>query len=179
MDGKGLRGVAGQRAGRSTCSPHWSTSPPPCQGRRPRHRTDRTTAKTTIKTFCSVTSRAAEQASPAQPTKLIKGHWQVKALHLHRVRDTTFTDDASRHYRALLFVNGWQLGRYINDVGPQHTFPIPPGILRTGGRNTIAIAVWNEDSAGGGLGRVTLQRYANLATSLRASDVPSPGRRTR
>lgn len=96
MDGKGLRGVAGQRAGRSTCSPHWSTSPPPCQGRRPRHRTDRTTAKTTIKTFCSVTSRAAEQASPAQPTKLIKGHWQVKALHLHRVRDTTFTDDASQ-----------------------------------------------------------------------------------
>ncbi|GAA4614281.1 beta-galactosidase [Actinoallomurus liliacearum] len=85
----------------------------------------------------------------------------------------TFTDDPSRHYRALLFVNGWQLGRYINDVGPQHTFPIPPGILRTDGRNTLAIAVWNVDDATGGLGQVGLRQYADLATSLRASDVPA------
>jgi beta-galactosidase GanA len=65
-------------------------------------------------------------------------------LHLPKNQDVplgvTFTDDASRHYRALLFVNGWQLGRYVNDVGPQHTFPVPPGILRTDGRNTLAIA---------------------------------------
>jgi beta-galactosidase len=83
----------------------------------------------------------------------------------------TFTDDPSRHYRALLFVNGWQLGRYVNDVGPQHTFPIPPGILRTDGRNTLAIAVWNEDDSTGGLGQVGLQQYADLATSLRVSNV--------
>jgi beta-galactosidase GanA len=79
----------------------------------------------------------------------------------------TFTDDPARHYRALLFVNGWQLGRYINDVGPEHTFPVPPGILRTDGRNTLAIAVWNEDASTGGLGDVRLDRLANLATSLR------------
>ncbi len=83
----------------------------------------------------------------------------------------TFADDASRHYRALLFVNGWQVGRYVNDVGPQHTFPVPPGILRTDGSNTIAIAVWNQDASTGGLGTVRLEPYANLATSLRVTDV--------
>ncbi|MCW2944722.1 MAG: beta-galactosidase [Actinoallomurus sp.] len=92
-------------------------------------------------------------------------------LHLPKNQDVplgvTFTDDPSRHYRALLFVNGWQLGRYVNDVGPQHTFPVPPGILRTDGRNTLAIAVWNEDETTGGLGGVTLEEYADLATSLR------------
>ena len=87
----------------------------------------------------------------------------------------TFTDDSSHHYRALLFVNGWQFGNYINDVGPQHSFPIPAGILNTTGQNTIAIAVWNEDAGSGGLGAVQLQQYANLSTSLRVSTVNSPG----
>jgi beta-galactosidase GanA len=77
------------------------------------------------------------------------------------------TDDPARHYRALIYVNGWLIGRYINDVGPQRSFPVPPGILRTDGRNTIAIAVWNTDTRTGGLGRVTLDRYGNHATSLR------------
>ncbi|HEY7486780.1 MAG TPA: beta-galactosidase [Streptosporangiaceae bacterium] len=86
----------------------------------------------------------------------------------------TFSDDPARHYRALLFVNGWQLGRYINDVGPQRTFPVPPGILRTNGSNTIALAVWSEDGTTGGLGSVKLEQYANLATSLKVSDVASP-----
>jgi beta-galactosidase len=62
-----------------------------------------------------------------------------------------------------------RLGRYINHVGPQHTFPIPPGILRTDGRNTLAIAVRNEDDAGG---QVTLRQNADPATRLRVSDVP-------
>src|SRR5664280_145734 len=44
-------------------------------------------------------------------------------------------------YRALIFVNGWNLGQYINDVGPQHTFVLPNGILDPNGTNTLAIAV--------------------------------------
>jgi beta-galactosidase GanA len=87
------------------------------------------------------------------------------------------TDDPARHYRALLFVNGWQVGRYINHVGPQRTFPVPPGILRTNGANTLAIAVWSEDGGAGGtggLGQVTLDQYANLATGLKVSNVSSP-----
>jgi beta-galactosidase GanA len=84
-------------------------------------------------------------------------------------------DDPSRHYRALIFVNGWQIGRYINDLGPQRTFPVPTGILRPNGSNTIAIAVWSLDGSTGGLGQVSLEAYATIASSLAVSDVASPG----
>jgi beta-galactosidase GanA len=86
----------------------------------------------------------------------------------------TFSDDTSRHYRAQLFVNGWQFGRYINHVGPQRTFPIPAGILRTNGSNTLALAVWSEDGQTGGLGNVKLEQYANLAGGVKVSNVASP-----
>ena len=84
-------------------------------------------------------------------------------------------DDPSRHYRAQIFVNGWQLGRYVNDLGPQHSFPIPAGILRPNGTNTIAIAVWNTDATSGGLGTVSLESYGSQASPLRVGAVASPG----
>jgi beta-galactosidase GanA len=86
-----------------------------------------------------------------------------------------FTDDPGRHYRVLIFVNGWNLGQYVNDVGPQHVFVLPEGILRHRGENTIALAVWSDDAASGGLGQVSLEPLGNTATSLRVRDVPSPG----
>lgn len=84
-------------------------------------------------------------------------------------------DDHGRRYRAQIFVNGWLVGRYINHVGPQTSFAVPPGILHARGQNTLAIAVWNEDASSGGLGRVSLEAYGNYATSLRVRDVDSPG----
>ncbi|MBX6354430.1 MAG: beta-galactosidase [Micromonosporaceae bacterium] len=100
------------------------------------------------------------------------------ALDLPKGRDIPIgikiSDDPARHYRALIFVNGWQVGRYLNDVGPQRSFPVPTGILRPNGTNTIAIAVWSLDGTTGGLGQVSLEAYANLASSLTVSDVPSP-----
>jgi beta-galactosidase GanA len=87
------------------------------------------------------------------------------------------TDDPARHYRALIYLNGWLVGRYVNDVGPQRSFPVQPGMLRTDGRNTLAIAVWNTDASTGGLGTVSLEQYGNHRTSLRVSDVDSPGYR--
>ena len=59
-----------------------------------RRRTCRKTGKTTIKTVYAVTSLTADQASPAQLATLIRGHWQVEALH--HVRDVTFAEDASQ-----------------------------------------------------------------------------------
>ncbi|HEX3490404.1 MAG TPA: beta-galactosidase, partial [Streptosporangiaceae bacterium] len=32
-------------------------------------------------------------------------------------------------YRAFIYVNGWLIGRYVNNVGPQHQFYVPAGIL--------------------------------------------------
>jgi NPCBM/NEW2 domain/Beta-galactosidase jelly roll domain/NPCBM-associated, NEW3 domain of alpha-galactosidase len=99
-------------------------------------------------------------------------------LHLPAAQDTslglTITDDPSHRYRAELYVNGWLIGNYVNYLGPQHSFPIPNGILRTDGRNTIAIAVWNLDGTTGGLGQVSLTNYGSYASSLRVADVHSP-----
>ncbi|WWC95589.1 hypothetical protein V866_002454 [Kwoniella sp. B9012] len=48
--------------------------------------------------------------------------------------------------RGQLFVNGWQLGRFYGDLGPQYRFPIPPGILAQG-NNTIAISLFGYDKS--------------------------------
>uniref|UniRef100_UPI000D1BA3BF ISAs1 family transposase n=1 Tax=Streptomyces sp. SM11 TaxID=565557 RepID=UPI000D1BA3BF len=58
-----------------------------------RRRTNRTTGKTTITTIYAVTSLAPEQAAADRIAELIRGHWQVEALH--HVRDVTFAEDAS------------------------------------------------------------------------------------
>lgn len=58
-----------------------------------RRRANRTTGKTTIKTIYAVISLAPEQATASQLAELIRGHWQVEALH--HVRDVTFAEDAS------------------------------------------------------------------------------------
>lgn len=58
-------------------------------------------------------------------------------------------DRSAARYRALFYVNGWQFGQYVNTVGPQHVFPIPPGIMNLDGRNTIAMAIWSLDADAG------------------------------
>ncbi len=70
--------------------------------------------------------------------------------------------DATFKYQALIYVNGWLIGRYWNTVGPQTTFSIPSGLL-VSGRNTVAIAVWGLDAQSGGLGTVTLTPYGVYA----------------
>ncbi len=81
--------------------------------------------------------------------------------------------DAARHYRALIFVNGWQFGRYISSLGPQHVFVLPPGILNPHGTNSIAIASWSTGYSGG-LGQVRLVELGNYRTSMRSPLVRSP-----
>ncbi len=100
-------------------------------------------------------------------------------LNLPKGQDTslglTFTDDPSRKYRATIFVNGWQVGNYVNYLGPQHSFPVPNGILNPDGDNSIAIAVWNLDGSTGGLGKVALTDYGSYASSLKVRQNTSPG----
>ncbi|MFG1646581.1 beta-galactosidase [Amycolatopsis sp. NPDC049252] len=100
-------------------------------------------------------------------------------LDLPRGQDTslglTITDDPGRQYRALLFVNGWQLGQYVNYLGPQHSFPIPNGVLNPNGHNTIAIAVWNLDGSTGGLGSVAWTNYGSHRSPLVVRQNASPG----
>jgi Beta-galactosidase jelly roll domain/NPCBM-associated, NEW3 domain of alpha-galactosidase len=78
-------------------------------------------------------------------------------------------------YRAFIFVNGWLIGRYIDNVGPQDKFYVPAGILNDHGANTLAIAVWSLDATSGGLPAVSLVAAGNQASPVQAQPVDSPG----
>jgi beta-galactosidase GanA len=78
-------------------------------------------------------------------------------------------------YRAFIYVNGWLIGRYVNNDGPQHQFYVPAGILNDDGSNTLAIAVWGLDQAGGGLDAVSLVAAGDQAGGAGIAPVASPG----
>jgi hypothetical protein len=67
------------------------------------------------------------------------------------------------------------MGNYVNYVGPQHSFPVPNGIINPHGKNTIALAVWNLDGSTGGLGTVSLVDYGSYTSPLQVGMVDSPG----
>jgi beta-galactosidase GanA len=81
---------------------------------------------------------------------------------------------AGVHDRVLIFLNGWNVGQYVSDLGPQTDFPLPAGILRADGENTLALAVWSPNPGQGGLGAVSLVQKGNRASGLRIGDVPAP-----
>jgi hypothetical protein len=63
---------------------------------------------------------------------------------------------SDRDNRALIFINGWNMGQFIAHVGPQRVFVIPPGILNAQGENTIALAVTTDGQTGNALEPVRL-----------------------
>jgi len=71
------------------------------------------------------------------------------------IGDPTVVQAATR-YRALIFLNGWNRGQHIADVGPQNTFVLPTGILKPNGPNTLTLAVTSDGGPGNGLEHVTL-----------------------
>ncbi|ORZ03961.1 glycoside hydrolase superfamily [Syncephalastrum racemosum] len=74
----------------------------------------------------------------------------------------TFEDKSEQRYRALVFVNGWQLGRYANDLGPQKTYYLPEGIVNVNnGENTLAVAVIPLDESSQ-IGTLSLEPYLVL-----------------
>jgi beta-galactosidase len=91
-------------------------------------------------------------------------------LDLPKGQDTSlgiaFDDPPGRHYRAILFVNGWQMGNYIAELGPQRRFPIPNGVIDPHGTNSITIAVWKTDDTPGGLGAVSLVDYGSVTSPI-------------
>jgi beta-galactosidase GanA len=85
-------------------------------------------------------------------------------------------DDPARAYRVQIFLNGWNMGQYINDVGPQHTFVLPNGILRTRGTNTLALAVLADGTTESGPRDVRLTLLGSAAGGVPVTPVASPGR---
>jgi beta-galactosidase GanA len=88
----------------------------------------------------------------------------------------TLEDDRYRAYRAQIFLNGWNMGQYINNVGPQHTFVLPNGILRTRGTNTLALAVLSEFTSLSGPGKASLTLLGRATGGVPVTQVASPGR---
>jgi len=67
------------------------------------------------------------------------------ALDLPRGQDTSvalhFGAAPSLGYRVILYLNGWNLGQYGAEIGPQTNFVLPAGLLHEHGNNTLALAV--------------------------------------
>jgi beta-galactosidase GanA len=74
----------------------------------------------------------------------------------------TISDEASKSYRAQIFLNGWNVGQYVNGVGPQSTFVLPTGLLNLTTTNTLAIALLAGGSTGG-LGSLSLTNLGTVA----------------
>jgi beta-galactosidase GanA len=85
------------------------------------------------------------------------------------------SDPPSKSYRAQIFLNGWNVGQYISNVGPQTTFVLPDGLLRSRGTNTLAIAVLADGTSGtGGLGTVSLASLGTVTGGVPVAPVLSP-----
>jgi Beta-galactosidase jelly roll domain len=79
---------------------------------------------------------------------------------------------SSGPWRALVFLNGWNVGQYLNQRGPQHDFALPAGLLRQRGENTLALAVIAQDDAV--VGPVQLVTMGNHRGGVPVRAVPAP-----
>jgi len=78
------------------------------------------------------------------------------------------------NYRVQIYLNGWQIGKYINNIGPQTLFVLPAGIIRRHSTNTIALSLWSLDGAGASIAGLQLVADGIFSTSLTIDDYASP-----
>ncbi|KAJ7176384.1 glycoside hydrolase family 35 protein [Mycena crocata] len=88
-----------------------------------------------------------------------------------------FALDSAAPYRTLIYVNGWQFGRFLSSLGPQVSYPIPEGILNHHGTNEILISLWALNASGAKMSKLELNKRASLTSSKLATVaiVPAPG----
>jgi len=60
-------------------------------------------------------------------------------------------------YRAQIYVNGFQYGKYVSNIGPQLSFPVPQGIWNYNGNNRLAVSLWALTNQGARLEGFALQ----------------------
>jgi beta-galactosidase GanA len=86
-----------------------------------------------------------------------------------------FGGPVGQGYRVQIFLNGWNLGQYGGDIGPQTDFTLPAGLLRQHGQNTLALAVVARQAASPA--PVSLVAVADSRGGVPVSDVPAPSYR--
>ncbi|EED13499.1 beta-galactosidase, putative [Talaromyces stipitatus ATCC 10500] len=74
--------------------------------------------------------------------------------------NTTSNDSSPASFRSEMFINGWQFGKYVNNVGPQVRYPVPEGILNYNGTNYFALTIWSTSSSAFSLAGLQLQADA-------------------
>ncbi|RDW80818.1 putative beta-galactosidase [Coleophoma crateriformis] len=79
----------------------------------------------------------------------------------------TTIDGAVADYRAQLWVNGYQFGKYTNNIGPQTNYPVPQGILNYHGKNWLAVEIWAQQANGAHLSNFSLVAGTPVLTSLK------------
>ena len=94
------------------------------------------------------------------------------------------TGDASSvpDYRVQLYVNGYQFGKYVNNIGPQTSFPVPEGILNYQGTNYLALSLWALGAAGAKIQNIELvptgliqSGYGRIALASMSAYTPRVG----
>ena len=68
--------------------------------------------------------------------------------------------------RVMIWVNGYQYGKFVPHIGPQTRFPVPPGVINNRGLNTLALSLWAMTDAGAKLNGVSLFSYGAYQTDF-------------
>lgn len=74
--------------------------------------------------------------------------------------------NATRNYRAQLYVNGYQFGKFVHNIGPQTSFPVPQGILDHCGPNYLGLSLWALDEHGAKIESLELTSAACVQTGF-------------
>lgn len=125
-------------------------------------------------------SARPDAAPPAPGTYWLRTHVRLDLPRGHDVQlglafGDTSTPRSDRANRALIFVNGWNMGQFAANVGPQRVFVIPPGIIDPDGENTIALAVTTDGKAENALEPVRLVVLRAVRGGVPVEVVASPG----
>ncbi|KAF8882056.1 glycoside hydrolase family 35 protein [Gymnopilus junonius] len=78
------------------------------------------------------------------------------------------------NFRAQIYLNGWQVGKYINNIGPQTLFVLPAGILLRNSTNTLAISLWSLDGKGASLAGLSFVTDGIFESSFPFADYLAP-----
>ncbi|KAG8727773.1 hypothetical protein FRC10_005653, partial [Ceratobasidium sp. 414] len=99
----------------------------------------------------------------------IKAYKTKFTLNMDQATDASiafrFERTPSSNYRVMLYVNGWQFGRFTSNFGPQTVYPIPEGILNHRGENDVLMTLWSLDNSGAKVANVELVSTSVVSSS--------------
>ncbi|KAF9048348.1 glycoside hydrolase family 35 protein [Hymenopellis radicata] len=90
------------------------------------------------------------------------------------VRLSITPSDITSNFRVQIYLNGWQVGKYINNIGPQTVFVLPASILRKSSLNTLALSLWSLDGSGATIAGLELVSDGLFSSSLSFEDYSVP-----